>query len=79
MRVFKARDGDRGAVMVEMAIVVPIFILLVFGMLEFDQVTPTILADNECWWRIDYNYVGLVKDTTTWTACINGNPIRLVE
>ena len=32
----KARDdGDRGAVMVEMAIVVPIFILLVFGMLEF--------------------------------------------
>ena len=36
MRVFKRRDGrDRGAVMVEMAIVVPIFILLVFGMLEF--------------------------------------------
>jgi TadE-like protein len=36
MRVFKARDrSDRGAVLVEMAIVVPIFILLVFGMLEF--------------------------------------------
>jgi len=36
MRVFKARNNrDRGAVMVEMAIVVPIFILLVFGMLEF--------------------------------------------
>ena len=36
MRVFKAgNDRDRGAVMVEMAIVVPIFILLVFGMLEF--------------------------------------------
>ena len=36
MRVFAARNGgDRGAVMVEMAIVVPIFILLVFGMLEF--------------------------------------------
>lgn len=36
MRVFNARNsGDRGAVMVEMAIVVPIFILLVFGMLEF--------------------------------------------
>ena len=34
--MFKARDGrDRGAVMVEMAIVVPIFLLLVFGMLEF--------------------------------------------
>ena len=36
MRVLKARNrGDRGAVMVEMAIVVPIFIVLVFGMLEF--------------------------------------------
>jgi hypothetical protein len=34
--MFKARNGgDRGAVMVEMAIVVPIFLLLVFGMLEF--------------------------------------------
>lgn len=28
-------DGGRGAVMVEMAIVVPVFILLIFGMLEF--------------------------------------------
>ncbi len=36
MRVFKARDRDqRGAVLVEMAIVIPIFVLLVFGMLEF--------------------------------------------
>ena len=35
MRMFAAKNGgDRGAVMVEMAIVVPIFILLVFGMLE---------------------------------------------
>ena len=32
----KARDdGDRGAAVVEMAVVVPVFILLVFGMLEF--------------------------------------------
>ena len=36
MRVFKARARtERGAVLVEMAIVVPIFIVLVFGMLEF--------------------------------------------
>lgn len=36
MRVFMARDRtERGAVLVEMAIVVPIFIVLVFGMLEF--------------------------------------------
>lgn len=32
----KARDdGDRGTAVVEMAVVVPVFILLVFGMLEF--------------------------------------------
>jgi hypothetical protein len=45
MRVLMARK-DRGAVMVEMAIVVPIFLLLVFGMLEFglafkDKLTMT--------------------------------------
>ena len=36
-------------------------------------------SGDECWFRIEYDYVGLVKDTTTWTASINGNPIRLVE
>lgn len=37
MRVFKARGGagQRGAVAVEMAIVVPVLVLLGFGMLEF--------------------------------------------
>ncbi len=34
---------------------------------------------NGCWWTVEYDYVGLVKDTTTWTAFIDGNPIRFVE
>ncbi|GMQ84439.1 MAG: hypothetical protein BMS9Abin07_0003 [Acidimicrobiia bacterium] len=34
---------------------------------------------DACWWKIQYNYVGLVKDTTTWKAYIDGNPIRIVE
>lgn len=32
-----------------------------------------------CWWQIEYDYAGLVKDTTTWTAYVDGNPIRIVE
>ncbi|GMQ85588.1 MAG: hypothetical protein BMS9Abin07_1155 [Acidimicrobiia bacterium] len=36
-------------------------------------------SGDACWFRIRYDYVGLVKDTTTWTAYITGNPIRLVE
>lgn len=35
---------------------------------------------NGCWWTIKYNYAGgTVKDTSTWTAYIDGNPIRIVE
>jgi hypothetical protein len=45
MRLFK--DGnERGAAMVEMAIVVPIFILLVFGMLEFGLAFKNKLTMN---------------------------------
>ena len=32
-----------------------------------------------CWFKIDYQYVGTVNDTTTWAARLPGNPIRLVE
>lgn len=33
-----------------------------------------------CWWKIDYNSAGTeVTDTTTWTAYVAGNPLRLVE
>lgn len=35
---------------------------------------------DECWYRVEYDYTGSdVHDTTSWTAYITGNPIRLVE
>lgn len=39
--------------------------------------TYTCAAD--CWWKIDYNYPGQTNDTTTWSARIEGNPVKLVE
>ena len=39
----------------------------------------TCTAD-ECWFHVEYDYTGTqVHDTTSWTAYITGNPIRLVE
>ena len=45
MRVFKTRGDlrERGAVVVEMAIVVPVLVLLAFGMLEFGLAFKTRL------------------------------------
>ena len=37
----------------------------------------TVSAD--CWWKIHYDYPGETADTTTWSARIEGNPVRLVE
>ncbi len=35
---------------------------------------------DECWFHVEYDYTGTqVHDTTSWTAYITGNPIRLVE
>ncbi len=33
----------------------------------------------DCWWKVRYNYPGQTSDTTTWSAFIEGNPLRLVE
>ena len=32
-----------------------------------------------CWYRFKYVYTGDVNDTTTWTAFVVGNPIRIIE
>ena len=34
---------------------------------------------SNCWWKIFYDYANEATDTTTWTARIEGNPVRLVE
>ncbi len=35
---------------------------------------------DECWWKLRYDYAdGYVKDTTTWTAYLAGNPLKLIE
>ena len=32
-----------------------------------------------CWVRILYNFPGGIQDTTTWTASLDGDPVRIVE
>jgi Flp pilus assembly protein TadG len=34
---------------------------------------------TECWWTIELAYPNGANDTTTWSAHIEGNPVRLVE
>jgi hypothetical protein len=38
-------------------------------------------SGDSCWFRVVYNYTGsaAIQDVTTWTAYIDGNPIRIVE
>lgn len=36
-------------------------------------------VETECWITVQANFNGPVNDTTTWSASILGNPIRLVE
>ncbi len=36
-------------------------------------------CSTNCWWTIEVSYPGGANDTTTWSARIEGNPVRLVE
>ncbi|GMQ94598.1 MAG: hypothetical protein BMS9Abin12_2096 [Acidimicrobiia bacterium] len=36
-------------------------------------------CSTDCWWTIKVSYPGGANDTTTWSARIEGNPVRLVE
>ncbi len=57
------------------------------GSYNFDnhQMQIRIDIDNgytcgtDCWWTISLIYPGGANDTTTWSARIEGNPVRLVE
>ncbi len=39
---------------------------------------PSSYTCSDCWWTIVYDYEGDATDTTTWTARMRGNPIRLL-
>ena len=34
---------------------------------------------GNCWWTIEVDYPGGARDTTTWSAHIEGNPVKLVK
>jgi hypothetical protein len=34
---------------------------------------------SDCWWTIEVTYAVAANDTTTWSARIEGNPVKLVE
>ena len=39
---------------------------------------PSSYTCTDCWWTIVYDYEGDATDTTTWTARMRGNPVRLL-
>ena len=41
--------------------------------------TCTDLDVTKCWVRLQYSYPGQPTDTTSWSASIEGDPVRLVE
>jgi Putative Flp pilus-assembly TadE/G-like len=43
------------------------------------QLPEDYTCGADCWWRVRYNYPDQTSDTTTWSAFIEGNPLRLVE
>ncbi len=42
-------------------------------------IPSTYSCTTGCWWTIRVTYAGGANDTTTWSARIEGNPVRLVE
>jgi hypothetical protein len=44
-----------------------------------DDYDCTFSDPNGCWTRINFAFPSSVQDTTTWTARIEGDPVRLVE
>jgi Flp pilus assembly protein TadG len=44
-----------------------------------DDYDCTFSDANGCWTRINFAFPSSVQDTTTWTARIEGDPVRLVE
>lgn len=34
---------------------------------------------NNCWFRIQYQFDGFLNDTTSWTASLGGDPVRIIK
>ena len=41
--------------------------------------TDYLCAGADCWWKVVYNYPGITRDSTTWSARIEGRPVHLTE
>jgi Flp pilus assembly protein TadG len=41
--------------------------------------TCDVSNPNNCWFRIDYQFSSYIDDTTSWTASLGGDPVRIVE
>ncbi|MEZ5176209.1 MAG: TadE/TadG family type IV pilus assembly protein [Acidimicrobiia bacterium] len=44
--------------------------------IEIDQ---SYTCGANCWWTLTVDYPGGANDTTTWSARVEGNPVKLVE
>jgi hypothetical protein len=44
-----------------------------------DYTCDTDPITGNCWWTIEVHYNQSARDTTTWSAHIEGNPVKLVE
>ena len=44
-----------------------------------EDYTCSIASATGCWFRVLADFPSVVQDTTTWSATILGNPVRLVE
>jgi Flp pilus assembly protein TadG len=41
--------------------------------------TCAVGVTTNCWFRIDYQFSGYINDTTSWTASLGGDPVRIIQ
>jgi hypothetical protein len=75
------RRTERGAVAVEAAIITPLGKWQTVSVPIPTNYTCSSSVPTGCWVRLQYAYGGgnQPSDTTSWTAGIEGDPVRLVE
>jgi hypothetical protein len=40
--------------------------------------TCTVTTATNCWFKINYQFTGTIDDSTSWTASLGGDPVRIV-